>query len=105
MSKSRSQRDTQGEASMDKCINFCEFMRYVLDDERLAEQGVTIVKALLEAQSPRLTNISEEMTGKRSSNYKVTQRFLKRVYIKQLLKRLYHENAEFILSDPTEMEW
>jgi hypothetical protein len=60
---------------------------------------------LLEAQSPRLTNISEEMTGKRSSNYKVTQRFLKRVYIKQLLKRLYHENAEFIISDPTEMEW
>jgi hypothetical protein len=74
MSKSRSQRDTQGEASMNKCINFCEFIRYVLDDERLAEQGTTIVKALLEAKSPRLTNISEEMTGKSRNNYKVTQR-------------------------------
>jgi hypothetical protein len=79
MSKNRSQRDTQGETSIDKCIDFCVIMRYMLDAERLAERGATIVKALLEAQSPRLTNVSGEMTGKSSSNYKVTRRFLKRV--------------------------
>jgi hypothetical protein len=68
MSKNRSQRNTQGETSMDKCINFYEFMQYVLDDEKLAEQGANIIKGLLEAQSPRLTNISEKMDGNSSSN-------------------------------------
>jgi len=104
MSKNRWQRDTQGETSMDKCINFCEFMRYVFDEEKLAEQGAVIVKGLLEAQSPRLTNISEKMDGHSSSNYKVIQRFLNKVDLKRLLLRLYQEEAEFVIGDPTEME-
>jgi hypothetical protein len=104
MSKNRWQRDTQGETSMDKCINFCEFMRYVFDEEKLAEQGAVIVKGLLEAQSPRLTNISEKMDGNSSSNYKVIQRFLNKVDLKRLLLRLYQEDAEFVIGDPTEME-
>src|SRR4030066_530301 len=104
MSKNRSQRDTQGETSMDKCINFCEFMGYVFDDEKLAKQGAAIVKGLLEAQSPRLTNISEKMDGNSSSNYKAMQRFLKKVDLKRLLLRFYQEDAEFVIGDPTEME-
>jgi hypothetical protein len=89
---------------MDKCINFCEFMRYVLDDEKAVEQGAAIIKALLDAQSPRLTNISEKMDGKSSRNYKMLQRFLKKVDLKRLLLRLYQEDAEFVIGDPTEME-
>ena len=88
---------------MDKCINFCEFMQYVFDDDKLAEQSATIIKGLLEAQSPRLTNISEKMDGKSSSNYKGIQRFLKKVDLKQRLLRLYQEEAEFVIGDPTEM--
>jgi hypothetical protein len=104
MSKNRWQRDTQGETSMDKCINFREFMQYVFDEDKLAEQGATIVKGLLEAQSPRLTNISEKMDGNSSRNYKVIQRFLNKVDLKRLLLRLYQEDAEFVIGDPTEME-
>lgn len=89
---------------MDKCINFQGFMRYLLDDEKLAEKGARIAKALLEAQSPRLTDISEKMSGKGSSRYKEIQRFLKRADLKQSLKRLYQEDAEFVIGDPTEME-
>jgi len=89
---------------MDKCINFQGFMRYLLDDEQLAEKGARIAKALLEAQSPRLTDISEKMSGKGSSRYKEIQRFLKRADLKQSLKRLYQEDAEFVIGDPTEME-
>jgi hypothetical protein len=89
---------------MDKCINFYEFLRYLFDDERTIQQGAEIVKALLEAQSPRLSNISEKMTGKSESNYKVIQRFLKKVDLKRLLLRFYQEDAEFIIGDPTEME-
>lgn len=89
---------------MDKCINFQGFLRYLLDDQNLAEKGARIVKGLLEAQSPRLTNISEQMSGKSSSRYKEIQRFLKAVDLKRALKRLYQEDAEFVIGDPTEME-
>jgi hypothetical protein len=89
---------------MDKCINFCEFMRYVFDGEKMVTQGAAIIKALLEAQSPRLSNISEKMDGKSSSSYKAMQRFLKKVDLKRLLLRFYQEDAEFVIGDPTEME-
>jgi Transposase DDE domain len=100
----RSQRDTQKEASMDKCINFRRFLGYLLDDEDLAEKGARITKALLEAQSPHLTDISEKMSGNSSSRYKEIQRFLKKADLKQALMRLYQEDAEFVIGDPTEMK-
>ena len=40
---------------MDKCINFTEFMRYLLVNEGLVGTGAKIIRGLLEAQSPRLT--------------------------------------------------
>ena len=89
---------------MDKCINFCGFMRHLIDEGKLVKQGAEIVKALLEAQSPRLTNIAEKMSGKSDRNYKTIQRFLKDVNVKQLLMRFYREEAEFVIGDPTEME-
>jgi hypothetical protein len=90
---------------MDKCINFSGFLGYFFDEEKLVQQAARIVKGLMEAQSPRLSNIAEKMPGQRSdSNYKVIQRFLKQVDLKQVLMRLYQEDAEFIIGDPTEME-
>jgi Transposase DDE domain len=89
---------------MDKCINFHEFMRYVFDDEKMVTQGSEILKAMLEAQSPRMSNIAEQMAGKSSRNYKAIQRFLKKVDLKHVLLRFYQEDAEFVIGDPTEME-
>jgi hypothetical protein len=89
---------------MDKCINFSAFLGYVIDDAKLAEQGAIIVKGLLEAQSPRLTNISEKMEGYSSRNYKGIECFLKKVNPKRLLLRFYQEDAKFVIGDPTEME-
>jgi hypothetical protein len=89
---------------MDKCINFQRFLGYLLDDEDLIEKGARITKALLEAQSPRLTDISEKMSGKSESRYKEIQRFLKKADLKQALMRLYQEDAEFVIGDPTEMQ-
>jgi len=89
---------------MDKCINFCGFMGYLFDEEKKAKQAAGIVRALLEAQSPRMTDISEKMPGENSSsNYKSLQRFLKQNDLKRLLLRLYQEEAEFVIGDPTEM--
>jgi hypothetical protein len=90
---------------MDKCINFSGFLGYLFDDKKLVKEAAQIIKALLEAQSPRLTNIAEKMPGQKSeSNYKSIQRFLNKVDMKQTLLRLYQEDAEFIIGDPTEME-
>ncbi len=89
---------------MDKFINFSAFMGYLLDDVKLAEQGSKIIRALLEAQSPRMSNIAEKMTGKSATCYKMIQRFLDKVNLKQVLLRFYQEEADFVIGDPTEME-
>lgn len=89
---------------MDKCINFCRFWRYLVDDEKLVKQGAEIMKAIMEAQSPRMTNISEKMEGKSDRGYKTIQRFIQQVDLKKQLMRFYTENAEFVMGDPTEMK-
>jgi hypothetical protein len=89
---------------MDKCINFSAFMRYLFDDTKMVEQGSKIIRALLEAQSPRLSNIAEKMRGNSASCYKRIQRFLQRADMKQVLLRFYHPEAGFVIGDPTEME-
>jgi len=89
---------------MDKCINFSAFMRYLFDDTKMIKQGSKIIRALLEAQSPRLSNIAEKMTGNSASCYKRIQRFLHQVDMKQVLLRFYHPEAGFVIGDPTEME-
>jgi len=89
---------------MNKCINFRGFWRHLIDEERQVEQGAEIMKGLLEAQSPRLSNIAEKMKGASDRNYKTIQRFVKAVELKQILLRFYQEEAEFVIGDPTEME-
>jgi len=89
---------------MDKCINFRAFLRPLMDDKKQVEQGAEIIKALLEAQSPRITNIAEKMSGQSDRNNKTIQRFVKKVELKRLLLQFYQEEAEFVIGDPTEME-
>lgn len=88
---------------MDKCINFYKFWRHLVDDEKLVKIGAEITKAFLEAQSPRLTNISEKMAGSSERGYKAIQRFIERVNLQKLVMRFYQEDADFVLGDPTEM--
>jgi hypothetical protein len=88
---------------MDKCINFCEFVGYLFDERRLIQKGTEIMQALLAAQSPRLTHIAIQMKGKSDRNYKTIQRFLTQVDLKTTLLRLYQEETEFVIGDPTEM--
>jgi len=69
-----------------------------------SRQAAAIIKGILEAQSPRLSNISEKMAGHSNRNYKVIQRFLEKVDLQRVLLKLYQEQAEFVIGDPTEME-
>jgi hypothetical protein len=88
---------------MNKFINISGLSRYLFDDEKLEKQASKIIRAILEAQSPRLSNIVEKMSGNSSSNYKTIQRLLARIDLKQVLLRFYREDAQFVIGDPTEM--
>jgi hypothetical protein len=35
---------------MDKCINFQAFLRHLIDEDKLVNQGAEIMKGLLESQ-------------------------------------------------------
>ena len=88
---------------MNKFINYSEFMHYLIDDEKKADKGGEIVKGLLAAKSPRLSNIAEQMEGQSESNYKAIHRFIGQTDVKEALLRLYQEKADFVIGDPTEM--
>jgi hypothetical protein len=88
---------------MAKFINFSGFMHYLFDDPKQAEKAAQIVQALVEAQSPRNSNIVEKMQGKSETCYKAIQRFLASLDVKGHLLRLFQEEAEFVIGDPTEM--
>ena len=89
---------------MDKCNRFKGMLSYLLDDEKSVGQGAEIVEAMLAAQSPRLSAISEKMAGSQARSYKTIQRFIHQQDLKSALLRLYQEEAEFVIGDPTEME-
>jgi hypothetical protein len=44
------------------------------------------------------------MPGLPAANYKAIQRFLAQVDLKTVLLRLFQEQAEFVIDDPTEIE-
>ncbi len=48
---------------MNQFIKYSEFMHYLIDDKKAAEKAGEIVKGILEAKSPRLSNIAEQMEG------------------------------------------
>ncbi len=58
---------------------------------------------MLEARSLRLTDISVKMEGESAAGYKRVQRFLKKADPRSALWRLFQEDAEFVIGDPTEI--
>ena len=88
---------------MDKFINKQGFMVEIFDNEQEAEQGGEIGDAILAARSLRLTEIAVEMSGKTDACYKRIQRFLKAVDLRVVLWRLFRQEAEFVIGDPTEI--
>lgn len=89
---------------MDKFINNQEFMAELFDDQDIAKRAGEIGDAILAARSLRLTDIAVEMEGESTAGYKRIQRFLRTVDPRTALWRLFQEEAEFIIGDPTEIE-
>ncbi len=86
---------------MGKCINLCQILGYLFDQDRLVQKAEKIISALLEARSVRLSAIAEKMSGLPVANYKAIQRFLARVDLKMTLRRFLQEEAEFAIGDQT----
>ena len=84
-------------------INASQFAQHLFDREGEAERAGRIIRAILEARSPRLSDISQRMPGKPAANYKTIQRFLAQVDPREALLRLFQEDARFVIGDPTEV--
>jgi len=76
----------------------------LFDDQDIAERAGEIGEAILAARSLRLTDIAVEMKGESAASYKRIQRFLKSQDPREALWRLFQEDAEFVIGDPTEIE-
>lgn len=89
---------------MNKCIKIQEFMVEMFDEEEQAERAGEIGAAILAARSLRMTDIAVEMEGESAAGYKRIQRFLGKADPRLALWRLFQEEAEFVIGDPTEIE-
>jgi hypothetical protein len=88
---------------MNKFTQLSEFLTYLLDNEKAVEKASRIVEGILRARCCRISEIAREMAGQEETNYKCIQRFLGAENLKSVLLRLYQEEAEFMIGDPTEM--
>jgi hypothetical protein len=89
---------------MNKFINVRPFMQRLFDDQVTANKAAEIGQAMLAARSLRLTEIAVKMRGSSDASYKRVQRFVKQTDPREALWRLFQEQAEFVIGDPTEVE-
>ncbi|MCC7161962.1 MAG: transposase [Anaerolineae bacterium] len=79
------------------------FAQMLFDTDAVARQVTPILKAILDAQSARLSEIAQKMRGTPAANYKHLQRFMQNVDAKETLLRLFQADAPFVLGDVTEL--
>jgi hypothetical protein len=69
-----------------------------------AETAALILQAILDARSPRLSDLLHKMPSSPDANYKRIQRFFATAEPKTALQRLFCEEAVFVMGDPIEIE-
>jgi hypothetical protein len=88
---------------MNKFTHLGEFLGELIEDTDILEKAKKVIKGILQARSPRQSDIAREMSGSEAGNYKYLQRFLQQSDPESILQRLFQEKAEFVIGDPTEM--
>lgn len=88
---------------MHRFINIRGFMQGLFADPTTANKAAEIGQAILAAGSLRMSPIAANMKGSRAANYKRIQRFVKPTRPREVLWRLFQEQAEFVIADPTEI--
>jgi hypothetical protein len=83
-----------------------EIERYVqklFDLRGQVKWATRIIKGILEADSPRISDIGRAMGGSVEANTRAVYRFLQGTDPREALKLLYREEAEYVIGDVTEM--
>jgi hypothetical protein len=75
-----------------------------LFDDEILVKAAEIGQAMLAARSLRMTDIAAKMAGNSDASYKRIGRFIRQADPRQALWRLFQEEAEFVIGDPTEIE-
>ena len=88
---------------MNKCTQFLPFLQALFDDPVIARKATSIIAGIMKSRSPRMSDIARGMRGKEGTNYKTIQRFLGDTDPREVLLRLFQEEAAFVIGDPTEM--
>ena len=88
---------------MKKFTHLLPFMQDLFDDPALARKAARIMSGIMQARSPRLSEIARGMGGHAGANYKCLQRFLEASDPQTVLLRMFREEAPFVIGDPTEM--
>lgn len=89
---------------MDKFIRISQFAKQLFADQKVAQQASQIMQGIMEARSPRLSDIAAKMPGNVAASYKRIQRFLQEQEPQEALRMLFNEEADFVIGDPTEIE-
>jgi hypothetical protein len=89
---------------MHKFIKIWPFMQALFEDQTIANKAAEIGQAILAAGSLRLTEIAAKMRGRSAASYKRIQRFLQQTDPREVLWRLFQEQAEFLIADATEVQ-
>jgi hypothetical protein len=78
-------------------------MQSLFDDQITAHQAAEIGRAIPAARSLRLTESALHMRGSSAAGYTGMQRFVRQTDPRQALGRLFQQQAEFVIGDPTEI--
>ena len=89
---------------MNKFMRIKAFAKQLYVKDKTAQKASEILAGILEAQSPRISDIADKMAGNYEKNYKKIQRFLKNEQTHEMLNYLFNEEAEYVIVDPTEIE-
>ena len=79
---------------MNKFAHLLGFVQCLFDEKETAKKAAEIIKGMIQAHSPRLSDISREMRGREEANYKKIQRFLEIAEPQEALLRLFQSEVQ-----------
>ena len=79
------------------------FAQELFDRPEQGRKAAAILWGILAAHSPRLSGVAQAMPRSSQANYKAIQPFLAQVDPREVLLRLWDEEAPHQLADPTEV--
>ena len=89
---------------MNKFIRTFKFCEQLFTDQKTARQASEIMEGIMQAGSPRLSDIAARMAGNEAASYKRIQRFLQTNDPRETLRLVFNEESDFVIGDPTEIE-